>query len=95
MKKFLIFLFFLLGIVSLYMGLNIDLRCAEATLRDNLLIGLPLLVFGVYCLATSLFLWKKFLIGSILAVFTVIMATILILATVFDFSINIIKTSCI
>lgn len=94
MKKFLIFLFFLLGVISLYIGLNIDLKCTEATVKDNLVAGIPLLVFGVYCLVTSLFLWKKILIGNILAVFTVIMATVLGLAAYFDFSINIIKTSC-
>jgi hypothetical protein len=97
MKKsntILIFLFSLLGIIAIYMGLNVDLKCAEAAVRDNLLAGLPLWIFGIYCLITSLFLWKKPQIGNILAVFTIIMASVLILAPIFDLSFPIIKTSC-
>lgn len=91
----LIVFFSLLGISSLYLGLNIDLKCAEATTHDNLLAGLPLWIFGVYCMLTALFLWKRPQIGNILAVFTVIMATALIFAPLFNLSIPIIKTSCI
>lgn len=87
-------MFLLSGLATVYMGLNVSLKCAEATARDNLLAGLPMTVFGAYCFITSLFLWKKPQIGNILAVFTIIMASALILAAVFDLSIPIIKTSC-
>jgi hypothetical protein len=87
--------FALLGILTIFMGLNVDLKCAEATARDNILAGLPLWTFGVYCLVTSLLLWRKPKIGNILAVITVVMFSILILASFFDLSIAIIKTSCL
>lgn len=95
MNKFLIFLFLLLGLASLYMGLNIDLKCADATLRDNLLAGLPLLILGVYSIITAIFLWLKPQIGNILAVISITAASIMILASIFDLSFPIIKTSCI
>ena len=94
-KIILIFLFVLLGIIAIYMGLNVDLGCAEATVRDNTIAGLPLWVFGVYCIFTSLFLWKKPQIGNILAVITISLAFILLIAVIFDLSFPIIKTSCI
>jgi len=94
-KTILIFLFALLGIATIYMGLNIDLGCAEATARDNIIAGLPLWVFGVYCIFTSLFLWKKPQIGNILAVITVSVAFILLIAVIFDLSFHVIKTSCL
>ncbi|MEK7635055.1 MAG: hypothetical protein AAB446_01325 [Patescibacteria group bacterium] len=93
-NKILIILFLVLGVLTLYMGLSVDLKCSEATFRDNLVAGLPLWVFGIYCLFTSLFLWKKPLIGKVLAVITFVIATVLFLASVFDLSIPIIKTSC-
>lgn len=93
-NKIPIILFFILGAATLYMGLNIDLGCAGATAWDNFLAGLPLWVFGIYCLLTSLFLWEKPSIGNILAVVTFAIATILVIAPVFNLSIPIIKTSC-
>jgi len=95
MRKIFITLFILAGALSIYMGLNVDLKCAEATVRDNLLAGLPLLTFGLYCLITSIFLWFKPQIGNILAVISVTAAAIMILASIFDLSFPIIKTSCI
>jgi cytochrome bd-type quinol oxidase subunit 2 len=93
--KIFIVLFLLVGIAAIYMGLNINLQCATATMKDNLLAGLPLSVFGIYCFITALFLWKKTQIGNILAVFTIIMASVLIIAPIFDLSFPIIKTSCL
>jgi len=90
----LIVLFLLAGIFTLYMGLNVNLKCVEATMRDNLLAGLPLTVFGAYCFITSLFLWKKPQIGNIFAVVTITAAVVIILAALFDLSFPIIKTSC-
>jgi len=94
-KTILGFLFVLSGIAAVYMGLNVDLGCAEATARDNVIAGLPLWVFGVYCIFTSLFLWKKPQIGNIMAVITVSIAFILLIAVIFDLSFPIIKTSCL
>ena len=87
-------LFLLVSIFAIYMGLNIDLKCSEATVRDNLLAGLPLTVLGAYCLVTSLFLWKKPQIGNILAVITITIAVVMLLVTIFGLSFPIIKTSC-
>ena len=94
-NKILIVLFLLVGIGAIYLGLNINLKCVGVTVQDNLLAGLPLLVFAAYCFITSLLLWKKPQIGNILAVFTIIIATVLIFAPIFNLSIPIIKTSCL
>lgn len=83
------------GALCIYMGLSVDLKCAEVTMRDNLLAGLPLLILGVYSIITSIFLWLKPQIGNILAVISITAASIMILASIFDLSFNIIKTSCI
>lgn len=93
-RKIFIILFLLIGIVAVYLGFNVSLECTEAMMRDNLLAGLPLIIFGAYSLITALFLWKKFLIGQTLAVLGVLMALILILAPIFNLSIPIIQTSC-
>jgi hypothetical protein len=77
------------------MGLNVDLKCIGGTAQDNIMAGLPLWIFGTYCTITALFLWKKPPIGNILAVFTIIMASVLIIAPIFDLSFPIIKTSCL
>jgi|GEM_PF-2542364 len=94
MKKIFITAFLLAGIISIYLGLNVDLKCVEATMRDNILAGLPLLALGVYCLLTSIFLWLKPQIGNILAVISVTAAGIMIIASIFDLSFPIIKTYC-
>ena len=84
-----------MGVTAIYMGLHVDLQCLDTTLRDNLLASLPLLVFGTYSLATALFLWQKPSVGNILVVITITMALILFLASIFDLSLPIIKTSCL
>ena len=88
-------LFSVLGILSVILGLNVDLKCLGSTVQDNLIAGLPLWVFGVYCLFTSLFLWKKPEIGRSFVAVAVLIAIILITASLFDLSIPIIKTSCV
>ena len=95
LDKFLFVSFLLGGILVFYMGLNVDLACLKATTRDNFLAGLPLTIFGLYCLVTSLFLWKKMKVGDCLAVFGFLIATALTLISIFDLPIAIIKTSCI
>jgi hypothetical protein len=87
--------FSILGIVSVVLGLSVDLECVGVTAQDNLIAGLPLWVFGVYCLFTSLLLWKKPEIGRSFVAVAVLIALILITASVFDLSIPIIKTSCV
>jgi hypothetical protein len=52
-------------------------------------------MFGAYCLFTSLFLWGKPQTGNILAVITITAAAVMLLASIFDLSIPIIKTSCV
>lgn len=91
----LIFLFALLGVISTSMGLNVELGCIGATARDNILAGLPLWVFGVYCTLTALFLWRKPQIGNILAVISITAAAIMLIMAIFDLSLPIIKTSCL
>jgi hypothetical protein len=93
-NKTLIILFLLMGIFAIYLGLNIDLKCSETAMWDNLLAGLPLFVFAAYCLITSLLLWKRPQVGNILAVITIIIATILIFTPILNLSIPIIRTSC-
>lgn len=93
-RKISIVLFLLLGIITIYMGLNVDLKCPEATVRDNLLAGIPLTLFGIYSIFTSLFLWKKPQIGNTMAVIVVTVAIIMLIAAIFDFSFQVIKTSC-
>ena len=90
-NKTLIVIFFVLGILTLYMGLSVDLKCAEATAWDNFLAGLPLWLFGVYCFITSLFLWKKPQIGNILAVISFTIAAVLLIASIFDLHVPVIK----
>jgi hypothetical protein len=85
--------FLLIGIITLYMGLNINLEC-EATFLDNLRAGLPLIIFGIYSLLTSVFLWKKPDMGRSFVAVATLMILFLATAAIFDFSIGIIKTSC-
>lgn len=94
-SKILIVLFLLAGVLTIYMGLNVNLECTEATVQDDFLAGLPLSMFGAYCLFTSLFLWGKPQTGNILAVITITAAAVMLLASIFDLSIPIIKTSCV
>jgi hypothetical protein len=88
-------LFSILGIISVILGLNVDLGCTGAMMQDNLLAGLPLWMFGVYCLFTSLLLWKKPELGRSFVAVAVLIALVLITASVFNLSIPIIKTSCV
>lgn len=93
-QKILIVLFLFTGIIAVYMGLNVNLKCAEATAQDNFIAGLPLIIFGIYSFLTSLFLWKKPEIGAGFVAVATLAALILITAAIFDLSIPIIKTSC-
>lgn len=94
-NEILIVLFLLFGISAIFMGLSVNLGCPEATARDNFAAGLPLTIFGVYSLLTSLFLWKKPDFGGGFVAVATLFALILIIMAVFGLSSPIIKTSCI
>ncbi len=87
-------LFLILGIITIYLGLSVDLKCAEVSITNNLAAGFPLIIFGIYNLLTTLFLWRKPDIGRGFVAVAVLIALILIVASVFDLSIPIIKISC-
>jgi hypothetical protein len=93
--KILMGVFLALGVLALYMGFNIDLKCAGATISDNLAAGAPLIIFGLYSLLTSLFLWKNPGVGRNFVAVAIFAFLILAAVAFFDLSIPIIKTSCI
>lgn len=65
-------IFLLAGVFFVFVGLTTRLLCSGLTEWDQFLAGLPMTIFGLYCIATSVFLWKRPKIGIYLALLAII-----------------------